>query len=128
MKDAKRILLTLVLVSVLLSSCASKRLVLYREDGSPLSITDYEKIAQVERDNRRYENAIEAYTAIITNYSDNQNALAWSHFEVGFCYFTLKKYSEAEQYFRIVINEFQEPAAKKLAQDMLVKIGEINKK
>jgi TolA-binding protein len=121
-------MLILILICALLLSCATRRPDLYREDGSSLSITDYEKIAQVERDNRRYENAIEVYSAIITNYSDNKTALAWAHYEVGFCYFTLKKYPEAEQYFRIVINEFQDPAAKKLAQDMIVKIGEVKEK
>ncbi len=104
-------------------SCASKPPVLYR-DEKPLSITDYEKVAQKEFDEQRYKYAISAYEAIIENYSDNKNALAWAHYEIGYCYYTMKEYDKSEQYFRKVINEYQEPAAKKLAQEMLDKILE----
>jgi tetratricopeptide (TPR) repeat protein len=120
--------LALVLSCVFLVSCATKKVAFYKEDGSPLSITDYEKIAQTLRDDSKYERAIEAYEAIIANYPDNQKAVAWAYYEIAFCYFVLKEYSEAEKYFRIVINDYQEPAATKLAQDMLAKILEAKKK
>jgi len=112
-----------VIILLLVTSCASKPPVLYR-DGQPLSITDYEKIAQKEFDEQHYKYAISAYKAIIDNYSDNKNALAWAYYEIGYCYYTMKEYDTAEQYFRKVINEYQEPAAKKLAQEMLDKILE----
>jgi len=110
-------------VFFLLLSCASKPPVLNR-DGQPLTITDYEKIAQKEFDEQHYQYAISAYEAIIEHYSDNRNALAWAHYEIGYCYYTMKEYNQAEQYFRKVINEYQEPAAKKLASEMLEKIFE----
>ncbi len=110
-------------VFFLLLACASKPPVLDR-DGQPLTITDYEKIAQKEFDEQHYQYAISAYEAIIENYSDNKNALAWAHYEIGYCYYTMKEYDRAEQYFRKVVNEYQEPAAKKLAQEMLDKILE----
>jgi TolA-binding protein len=105
-------------------SCASKAPLLYREDGSPLLITDYEKIAQKEFDERRYDNAIAAYTAIITNYPDNKTALAWAHYEIGFNYYMKGDLDQAEFYFRIVLNEYQEPAASTLAEMMIGKIVE----
>ena len=116
----------LLLSSIITLSCATKSPVLYK-DGAPLSISEYEKIAQSEFDNKRYNNAIEVYEAIITNFPDYSKAVAWAHYEVGFCYYVQEKYDEAEKYFRIVINEFQEPAANKLAQDMLAKIVEAKK-
>ena len=105
-------------------SCASKMPALYREDGGPLLLTDYEKIAQREFDERRYDNAIAAYTAIITSYPDNAKALVWAHYEIGFCYFVKEDYDEAEFYFRIVINEYQDPSATLLAEKMIGKISD----
>jgi tetratricopeptide (TPR) repeat protein len=105
-------------------SCASKLPALYREDGSPLKITDYEKIAQKEFDERRYDNAIIAYSAIISNYPDNATALAWSHYEIGYCYYLKKELDQAEFYFRKVTNDYQEPAATFLADMMIGKIVE----
>lgn len=105
-------------------SCATKAPVLYREDGSPLTITDYEKIAQKEFDERRYDNAIAAYSAIISNYPDNAKALVWAHYEIGFCYFLKEDLDQAEFYFRIVSNEYQDPAATRLADMMMGKISE----
>ena len=97
---------------------------LYSESGDPLTIIEYEKIAQKEYDNERYDNAIMAYEAILENYQDNLRASAWANYEIGYCYFVQKEYDTAEIYFRKVLNEFQDPAAKKLAQDMLDKIVE----
>jgi TolA-binding protein len=113
-----------IIIIMTVLSCASKMPALYREDGSPLRITDYEKIGQKEFDESRYDNAITAYTAIISNYPDNAKALVWAHYEIGFCYFIKKDYDEAEFYFRIVINEYQDPAATLLAEKMIGKIGE----
>ena len=85
-------------------------------------ITDYEKIAQKEFEERRIDNAIVTYTAIISNYPDNVKAVVWAHYEIGFCYLVQEEYDEAEFYFRIVINDYQDPAATLLAEKM---IGEI---
>lgn len=128
MKRTVTLIQILAVFFLLFASCATKMPALYGEDGAPLSITDYEKIAQNERDSRRYENAIRAYEALIVNYPDNNKAVVWANYEIGFCYFVMKRYDEAEKHFRIVINEFQEPAARKLAQDMLAKIVEAKKK
>jgi tetratricopeptide (TPR) repeat protein len=112
--------------SLTLLSCATPKPVLYN-DGKPLSITDYEKLAQAEYDEGRYENAIDVYSAIIKNYPENQKALAWAYYEIGFCYFVLKEYDNAEVNFRKVINEFQEPAAKKLSAEIMAKIEQEKK-
>ena len=104
-------------------ACASsRRLVLYREDGSPLSIVEYEKLAQKERDINRFENAIKAYEAIIKHYGDNAGAVLWATYETGFCYYRLERYADAEVYFRKIVDESQDPTAKKLSQDMLKRI------
>jgi len=112
-------------LAVTLSSCATKKPVLYGPEGEPFTITEYEKIAQKEREANRYQNAVEVYRVIIERFEENQTALVWANYETGFCYFNLKKYDEAEVWFRRVINEFQDPAARKLAQDMLTKIAEL---
>jgi outer membrane protein assembly factor BamD (BamD/ComL family) len=115
-----------VLVLLLLTtfSCAGKMPVLYQEDGTALRITDYEKIAQKEFDERRYDNAIIAYTAIISNYPENTTASAWSHYEIGYCYYLKKDLDQAEFYFRKVSNDYQDPAAIFLADMMIGKIIE----
>jgi len=119
--------LVLAAALVTASSCATKKPVLYN-NNKPLTYYEYDKLAQREFDAGRYENAIEVYQAIIDNYSDNNAYLVWAYYEIGFCYKKLKDYVNAELYFRKVINEFQEPAATKLAQDMLVKILEKKEK
>jgi TolA-binding protein len=123
-------LLAVLLIGILFItlSCASKMPALYNEDGSALLITDYEKIAQKEFDERRYDNAILAYTAIISNYPDNTKAAVWAHYEIGFCYLMTEKYDEAEFYFRIVVNDYQDPAATLLAEKMLGEIVEEKEK
>jgi outer membrane protein assembly factor BamD (BamD/ComL family) len=105
-------------------SCASKKPVLY-ENGEPLSITEYEKIAQKEFDQGRYDNAVEVYQAIITYHSENAKALAWAHYEIGFCHYMKDDYDQARKYFRIVVNEYREPAATKLAEQMLDRLIEL---
>ena len=117
----------IILFVLNIQSCASKPPVLYQA-GKPLAIIEYEKIAQNEFDKKKYKNAIAAYDAIIKNYADNTRALVWAHYEIGFCYYVQKKYEMAEKYFRLVINDFQEPAARKLAQDRIASIVEAKKK
>lgn len=117
----------LPIISLAMLSCATPKPVLYN-DGKPLTITDYEKLAQTEYDQGRYENAIEVYRAIIKNYSENQKALAWAYYEIGFCYYVLKEYDNAEVNLRKVLNEFQEPAAKKLSGEIMAKIEQEKKK
>ena len=103
-------------------ACASRRLALYREDGSPLSIVEYEKLAQKERDANRFENAIKAYEAIVEHYGDNVGAVLWATYEIGFCYYRLERYADAEVYFKKIVDESQDPTAKKLSKDMLARI------
>ena len=97
---------------------------LYSDTGKPLTINEYEKIAQEEYDNERYDNAITVYEAILKHYPDNLRASAWANYEIGYSYFVQKEYDTAEIYFRKVLNEYQDPASNKLAQDMLNKIIE----
>ena len=115
-------------LTVILSSCATKKPVLYGPEGDPFTITKYEKIAQMEREAGRYENAVEVYRVIIERFGENRTSLVWAHYETGFCYFKLQNYDEAEVRFRRVINEFQDPAARKLSQDMLTRIAELKEK
>jgi tetratricopeptide (TPR) repeat protein len=105
-------------------ACASRKIALYGKDGAPLSIVEYEKLAQSERDANRYENAIKAYGAVLQHYPENTSAVLWATYETGFCYFKLEKYVEAEEFFRRVVDEFQDPAATKLSEDMLSRIVE----
>ena len=125
MKSYKYIYLTsFFFLGCLIVSCAIRMPALYSENGAPLSIIEYEKIAQKEYDKERYDNAIIAYQAILDNYHDNPGAGVWANYEIGYCYFVQKEYDTAEIYFRKVLNEYQDPASKKLAQDMLDKIVE----
>ena len=105
-------------------SCATRMPALYSDSGEPLTISEYDKIAQKEYDNERYDNAIAVYETILKHYPDNLRASAWANYEIGYSYFVQKEYDTAEIYFRKVMNEYQDPASKKLAQDMLDKIVE----
>ncbi|MGQ9615825.1 MAG: tetratricopeptide repeat protein [Spirochaetota bacterium] len=109
------------IILLFMVACSTKKPVLYK-DGNPLSITDYEKVAQKEFDEGRYKNAIAVYQAIIDNYPENQSAKAWAYYEIGYCYYAMEDYQQAEIYFRKVLNEYQEPAAKALAEKMLGKL------
>jgi TolA-binding protein len=106
---------------IIFQACASKPPVLY-QNGKPFAISEYEKIAQKEFDDKKFTNSIAAYEAIIKNYPENTKAIVWAHYEIGFCYLMQKKYEDAERYFRIVINDYQEPAARKLAEDRIAEI------
>lgn len=108
-------------------NCATKTPVLYK-NSKPLSIIDYQKIAQKEYESENYSNAILAYKAIIDNYPSNMKSVAWANYEIGYCYYMGKNYVKAEAYFRKVINEYNEPSAKKLSKEMLDKISEEKKK
>lgn len=116
------VLLAAALLSAL--SCATSPPPLSDAGGQPLSITDYEKLAQKEYEEGRYENAIVVYQAIIDHYPRNQNALAWAHYEIGYSFSMMGDYDRAERYFRTVLNRFQEPAARKLSTQMLERIRE----
>ncbi len=116
-----RCMLLYPLLFLIALSCSTRAPVLYK-NGTPLSITDYEKIAQKQFDEGRFKNAITAYQAIIDNYPDNQNAMAWAHYEIGYCYYVMGDHQQAEIFFRKVVNEYREPAAKTLATQMLEKI------
>ncbi len=116
--------LFLLVLGCFMISCATRMPALYSDTGEPLTINVYEKIAQEEYDNERYDNAITAYEAILKHYPDNLRASAWANYEIGYSYFVQKEYDTAEIYFRKVLNEYQDPASKKLAQDMLNKIVE----
>jgi TolA-binding protein len=112
----------IAVVALSFSSCATPKPALYDQAGVPFYITEYEKIALKEYEEQRYDNAIEAYEAIIEHYPENSKALAWANYEIGYCFWMLKDYESAELRFRKVLNEFQEPAAKTLAGEMLEKI------
>jgi len=117
----------IILIGVfMLFSCVTKPPILYN-NGKPLSIVEYQKIAQKEYENENYDNAILAYQAIIDNYPSNTKAITWANYEIGYCYYMKKNYEKAESYFRKVINDFNDPAAKKLSNEMLEKISEKKK-
>ena len=120
------VVFVLFVVTTIAASCASKPPVL-TQNGKPLTIIEYEKIAQKEYEEGRYDNAIMAYKAIIKNYPTHMSEVAWAYYEIGYCYYMKKDYEKAEEYFRKVVNEYNEPAAKKLSQEMLEKISEKKK-
>lgn len=109
---------------LVLVSCSTGSPAIYTESGGVRSITDYEKMAQREYDGDRFRNAIDVYTAILRHYPFNDEAVMWATYEIGYCYYRLDEYDRAEVYFRTVLNEYQDPAARSLAQQMLDKIGE----
>ena len=121
------LLIFFIVCTILIQTCATRAPVLYH-NGKPLAVSEYEKIAQKEFDNKKFMNAIAAYEAIILNYPENMKAIVWANYEIGFCYLMQKKNEDAERYFRIVINDFQEPAARKLAEDRIAEIAKASDK
>ena len=126
-KKAIPIVMVNIIILLIIPACATKAPVLYK-NGKSLSIIDYQKIAQKEYEDGNYDNAILAYNAIIDNYTSNIKAVTWANYEIGYCYYMKKDYDKSEAYFRRVINEYSEPAAKKLSNEMLDKISEEKKK
>jgi len=121
------IIILLIIILLVMVNCATKAPVLYK-NSKPLSIIDYQKIAQKEYEGENYSNAILAYKAIIDNYPSNMKSVTWANYEIGYCYYMGENYVKAEAYFRKVINEYNEPSAKKLSKEMLDKISEEKKK
>ncbi|MFW6138240.1 MAG: tetratricopeptide repeat protein [Spirochaetota bacterium] len=108
---------------LLVMSCATKQPVLYKDDR-PLHLSEYQKMAQKKYEEERFREAIPIYRAVIKNYPENSSAVAWAHYEIGFCYYRMENYDQAMVYFRKVVNEYNEPAATKLAEHMMSKISE----
>jgi outer membrane protein assembly factor BamD (BamD/ComL family) len=127
-RDVRAVVFLAFLILIGSLSCSTKMPAIYTEQGGVRSITDYEKMAQKEYDEGRYDNAIAVYTAILRHYPFNVEAVTWADYEIGYCHYRLKEYAQAKVYFRTVANEHQDPAARTLALQMLDRIGEIEKK
>ena len=84
---------------------------------------------QLAYDAGDYKTAIKYYMTILEKYPDNKEYTSWACYEIGFVYFSQKKYKEATEWFQKVIDQYNgSKTAVKLATFMLAKITELSKK
>lgn len=114
---------------IFLYSCVSYKYIINDKDGNLYSPEKLLLEGQLAYDKQAYDVAIKYFMTIIEKYPDNKEFTSWACYEIGFVYFTLKKYDLAKQWFQKVIDTYNgSNAAVKLAIYMLQKIDQITKK
>ncbi len=94
-----------LLIFLIQISCTSLKEVVVQENIAPQIISE---MAYEEFNNKNYKKAIKYYQVIIERFDRVNYAkeVAWAYYEIGFCYYYMKKYEDAILYFDIVLNEF----------------------
>lgn len=92
-------------------------------DDTPLALSEK---AQEYFNNKEYYEAIGYYQAVVDNFdtSEYEKEMAWAYYEIGFCYYYMEKYDEANKYFDVVLNNFSVQAPRILSKMLKVKILE----
>ena len=96
------------------------------------SISKIEEEAQRLYDLGEYKRAADTYQYILLKYSDQfdryEKELAWTTYEIGFCYLILKKYDTALEYFNKVLENYTTVATRILSAQRIEDIEKIKKR
>ncbi|HPC38665.1 MAG TPA: tetratricopeptide repeat protein [Exilispira sp.] len=124
-----RIFFVLILIPLtFLFSCQTYKYNITDNSGNLYSPEKLLLEGQLAYDKQAYDVAIKYFMTILEKYPDNKEFTSWACYEIGFVYFSMKKYDLAKQWFTKVIEQYNgSSAAVKLAQYMLQKIEEILK-
>lgn len=70
----------------------------------------------------KYVEAIKVFHEVMEKFPNAEKERAWSQYEIGFCYFHMKKFDSASEAFRKVLDEHSLRAPRILAARMIIKI------
>ena len=116
----------IVFLSFLLFSCAAKEIVIKDESGELIAPQKILLEGQKAVDEANYDLALLYYQALIDNYSENKEYVAWAHYEMGYVYFLLEDYENAKLHFKVIVEDYKDQKSPyALAQFMLSKIEDI---
>jgi len=96
----------LILVAVLcLGACATGKLNI-PEDLTPAELIQR---AQEASDRNRYSVAMQYYTALLERNSTNIDLVCTAEYEIAFIYYKQRKYSQAKEGFRLLLERYEAP-------------------
>jgi tetratricopeptide (TPR) repeat protein len=76
----------------------------------------------------QFRKASEYYETVLTRFPDQKRECAWALYERSYCLYRLKKYEEARQGFRNVIQTYPEEAGPvAMAEKMLARAARVTK-
>ena len=120
------LLLFFTIIFTSLFSCAETQISIKNNDGTIYSPQRLLLEGQTEVNEAQYEQALQYYQAVIDNFPDDKENLAWAYYEIGYVYYLMEDYLNAKINFKIVIKDYKKQKdAYYLAQFMLSKIEEI---
>ncbi len=103
-KNMKRILLFMMLILLLLTSCNSLKKDLENPDLTPEEF--FQKAQEAVIDWNRYKLAIQFYEEFMRRYPDMKNKIIEAEYEIAFIKFKQRKLDEAEERFNQILDKY----------------------
>ena len=100
----KQVLLFMMLIVLLLTSCHSLKKDLENPDLTPEEF--FQKAQEAVIDWNRYKLAIQFYEEFMRRYPDMKNKIIEAEYEIAFIKFKQKKYDEAEERFNQILDKY----------------------
>ncbi len=108
-KNMKKIILFMMLIVLLLTSCHSLKKDLENPDLTPEEF--FQKAQEAVIDWNRYKLAIKFYEEFMRRYPDMQNKIIEAEYEIAFIKFKQHKYDESEELFNRLLEKYNTDAA-----------------
>ena len=105
----KKIILFMMLIVLLLTSCHSLKKDLENPDLTPEEF--FQKAQEAVIDWNRYKLAIKFYEEFMRRYPDMQNKIIEAEYEIAFIKFKQHKYDESEELFNRLLEKYNTDAA-----------------
>jgi len=103
-KNMKKVLLFMMLVVLLLTSCHSLKKDLENPDLTPEEF--FQKAQEAVIDWNRYKLAIQFYEEFMRRYPDMKNKIIEAEYEIAFIKFKQRKLDEAEERFNQILDKY----------------------
>lgn len=103
-KNMKRILLFMMLIVLLLTSCHSLKKDLENPDLTPEEF--FQKAQEAVIDWNRYKLAIQFYEEFMRRYPEMKNKVIEAEYEIAFIKFKQRKLDEAEERFNTILDKY----------------------
>ncbi len=100
----KKIILFMMLIAFLFSSCHSLKKDLDNPDLTPEEF--FQKAQEAVIDWNRYKLAIEFYEEFMRRYPDMKNKIIEAEYEIAFIKFKQRKYDDAEERFKNILDKY----------------------
>jgi outer membrane protein assembly factor BamD (BamD/ComL family) len=103
-KNMKKVLLFMMLIVLLLTSCHSLKKDLENPDLTPEEF--FQKAQEAVIDWNRYKLAIQFYEEFMRRYPDMKNKIIEAEYEIAFIKFKQRKFDEAEDRFNQILDKY----------------------